>query len=208
MDSKTTFSKQAQTDMLTLVTSLSHRRGYACAPTTVEPGSRSPRLFIMNDSAGRSSVEGDTSFRGGGVWLFTDGADSTQWSNTPWDDRQLDKHSTETELANANCSLASLINDHAGYDIIEILDNQAAVGTLRTLGCRSTSLEEQLTWRLEILEEAPPDTRVFTVWSCRENGTLADMQSKDEQDIFRSALEKRGLPPPCSKPFVRIAPRL
>jgi hypothetical protein len=41
--------------------------------------------------------KGDTSFRGGGVWLFTDGADSTQWSNTPWDDRQLDKHSTETK---------------------------------------------------------------------------------------------------------------
>ena len=209
LDRKTTFSKQAQTDLLTLISSLWSRRGYACAPTTVEPdGTRNPRLFIMNDSAGRSSVEGDTSFRGGGVWLFKDNAEYTPWSNTQWTDGQLDKHSTETEIANANCSLASLIKDHTGYDIIEVLDNQAAVQTLRTLGCRSVSLEDQLMYRLEILEQAPHDTRVFTVWSCREHGTLADMLSKNEMEAFRIAVEERGLPPPCSEPFTRTTPRL
>jgi hypothetical protein len=52
------------------------------------------------------------------------------------------------------------------------------------------------------------DTRVFSVWSCREHGTLADMQSKDEQSQFREALAQRGLPPPCALPFARTTPRL
>ena len=90
-----------------------------------------------NDSAGKSSVEGDTSYRGGGVWLFTKSALFTRWSNTRWTESQLDKHSTETELANANCSLASLVHSHKGYDIIEVLDNKSAVQTLRRLSYKS-----------------------------------------------------------------------
>jgi hypothetical protein len=97
---------------------------------------------------------------------------------------------------------------HTGYDLVEVLDNQAAVQTLRRLACTSTSLEAQLNWRREILSSMDTDTRVFSVWSCREHGTLADMQSKDEQSQFREALAQRGLPPPCALPFARTAPRL
>jgi hypothetical protein len=207
-DQRTTLSKQAKDDLPVIIQCLHQRRGYACIPSTVEPGERQPLLFVMNDSAGRSSITNDTSFRGGGVWTFTEGASRTQWSNTQWTQQQLDKHSTETELANANCSLDSLVQRYAGFDIVEVLDNKSAVQTLRRLGCRSTSLEDQLRYRLDILADLPVDTRVFTVWSCREDGTLADMLSKDDMNAFSRALAERGLPPPAVAPFIRVKARM
>lgn len=210
MDTKTRISKQALADQDDIVSWLRRRRGYACASMTIGPGALGRQiLYIMNDSAGKSSIQSDESFRGGGVWLFTKNALYTRWSNTRWTEQQLEKHSTETEIANANCSLHSLISSHKGYDIIEVLDNRSAVQTLRRLGCTSTSLEDQLKYRLEILASAElQSTRVFTVWSCREHGTLADMLSKDEIDAFTKALAKRGLPPPAAVPFKRVAPRM
>lgn len=163
----------------------------------------------MNDSAGKPTVEGDTSYRGSGVWLFTESALFTRWSNTRWTESQLDKHSTETELTNANCSLASLFYSHEGYDIMEVLNSKSAVQTLRRLGCRSDSLECQMKHRLDILMDiALKDTRVFTVWSCREYGTLADMLSKNGIHAFTKALADRGLPPPAAVPFSRVQPRM
>jgi hypothetical protein len=51
-------------------------------------------------------------------------------------------------------------------------------------------------------------TRVFTVWSCREDGTLADMLSKDDMNAFSHALAERGLPPPAVAPFIRVKARM
>jgi hypothetical protein len=203
----TVLSLQAQHDLKLLISGLRRRRGYSFAPTSQEPDGRTrPRIFIMNDSAGKSSRVGDTSFRGGGAWLHADHFEETPWCNVPWTDEQLTKHSTETEMANANCSLAAVARAYPHYDIIEVLDNQAAVHTLRRLACDSPSIERQIRYRLEILEVLPTDTRVFTLWSCREQGSLADMLSKDDLDGFRRALAVRGLPPPQATPMERGAP--
>ena len=207
-DNTTTLSAAAKEDLTLLVKCLRLRRGYAFSPTTVTPGGDGrPRVFIMNDSAGQSSVEGDTTFRGGGVWIFADGAAETFWSNVAWTPEQLTKHSTETEMANATCSLAALVVTYPGFDFVEVLDSQAAVHTLRRLACRSASLERQVRYRLEVLQSLPPDTRVWTVWSCREEATLADMLSKNDLPGFRRALAARGLPPASAHALVRAPPK-
>ena len=109
-------------------------------------------------------------------------------------------------MANATCSLAALAATHPGHDFVEVLDSQAAVHTLRRLACRSVSLERQVRHRLEVLHSLPPDTRLWTVWSCREEATLADMLSKNDLPGFRRGLAARGLPPASVHALVRAPP--
>lgn len=198
-------SCDAANDLLELAEFLRTRQGYCFAPTTLPAGATNPLIYIMNDSAGRSSVVGDTSFRGGGVWIFSQRLSHIFWSNVAWTEGQLDKHSTETEMANANCSLESLIEQFPGFDFVEVLDNQAACQTLRRLSCKSESIERQLKFRLETLRKMGKYQRVWTVWSQREDGTLADMLSKNDLPGFRQAATIRGLPK--ALPFARFAPR-
>jgi hypothetical protein len=44
--------------------------------------------------------------------------------------------------------------------------------------------------------------------ACREDGTLADMLSKDDMNAFSRALAERGLPPPAVAPFIRVKARM
>ena len=203
---KMRISEAAIGDLREICHSLPLSPGYAFAPSTKPIGADLPVVFVLNDAAGASSVEDASQrFAGGGVWLYTAAANKTLWSNVQWTKEQLLTHSTEQELANANCSLEAVIELYPDHDIVEVLDSLSAVTTLRTLSCKSATLERQLRFRLTLLEAATQ--RIFSLWSERRHGTLADMQSKDQQDSFRAALEARGLPAPQSKPFLRPTPR-
>ena len=201
---KIRLSEAAISDLRVIGGSLPLSRGYAFAPSTKPIGADKPVVYVMNDAAGQSSTF-EHRIAGGGVWLYTATAHETLWSNVRWTATQLLTHSTEQELANANCSLEAVIKLYPDHDILEILDNLSAVTTLRHLSCKSHTLERQLRFRLTLLRTATQ--RVFTDWSARGDGTLADQLSKDEQSQFRAALAARHLPPAQATPFARPTPR-
>ena len=84
----------------------------------------------------------------------------------------LEKHSTETETANANASLVYWLRRFSVADFIEVLDNAAAVSLLRSMACKSQSMQFQMDWRRNILATLLPGQRVFTLWSRREGMQL------------------------------------
>ena len=211
------FTTRASQALQQLLSYLQMRRqsGYAFFPRvlTAERVRSWPTVYILNDSAGAKMTSGvidetDSSFRGGGSWLFVAGAAETNWTVCRWTPEILREHcSTVTEMANANATLETVLRGFPGHLVIEVLDNQAATAALRRLGCKSAALENQLTWRSRILESLGPQQLVVTCWSRREDGTLADDLSKLELERFRVGLGARGLPPPAHTPFARTYPR-
>ena len=207
------FPADIEKDMLNLIAFLSNHDGYLFAPTTQQPNDP---IFIMNDSAGQSSVVGqENDWRGGGVWLYVPGATHTMYSVYRWSKWVLTGAnggngltSTTTEMINANMSLAAVINAFPDRDLVEVLDSSSAVACLRRLACHSEELQGPLRYRAELLQHLSADARIWTVWSAREFGTLADLLSKLQLVAFTEGLVARGLPPPASSPFERAEPRL
>jgi hypothetical protein len=185
-------------------------------PTTADELATHPVVFVMNDSAGAvvdngEIVEEDTSFRGGACWLYAPGKEQahTQWSVFEWPRQILHGHySTALETANANASLEYAVVHFPGHIIVEVLDSQSSVHILRRLACSAPGLRPLLEHRSDILHLLDAQQRVLTVWTCREDGTLADQVSKHELTDFAAALHDRGLPPPAERPFARRQPRM
>jgi hypothetical protein len=136
-------------------------------------------IFIMNDAAGLGD---DDSFRGGGSWIWVPAENLIMWTTRAFSIGQLhEHHSTSLEIMNGNCTLQAVLEKSPKFDVDEIYDNQSAVAALRRLACNSDSLNVR---------------RVYTLWSNRKLGTLADMLSKYKIPEFLAGLNARGFPAP------------
>jgi hypothetical protein len=91
---------------------------------------------------------------------------------------------------------------------MEVLDSASSVHILRRLACAAPDLRPLLERRSDIIHLLDKTQRILTVWTCRENGTLADMVSKFQLAEFANGLCQRGLPPPAQAPFSRGQPQL
>eukprot|EP01050_Picozoa_sp_SAG11_P036718 SAG11_NODE_14121_length_624_cov_1.049524_1_plen_173_part_00 len=118
-----------------------------------------------------------------------------QWCVQQWPIRLLmTENSTVLEVINANCSLEAILREYPDYDVCEVLDNSSGVSCLRRFACDSPSLIAQMQFRQQLATQMQRDRRVFTFWSCREHGTLADMLSKNRIRAFIRGLRQRGKP--------------
>ena len=151
-------------------------------------------IFIMNDAAGLGD---DDSFRGGGSWIWIPSTKLIQWTTRAFSISQLhEHHSTSLEIMNGNCTLQAVLEKFPDFDVVEIYDNQSAVASLRRLACNSDSLNVHMDYRRRILQPYLAVRRVYTLWSNRTLGTLADMLSKYKIPEFRAGLAARGFPAP------------
>ena len=171
--------------------------------TKLEAPTRHNTIFIMNDAAGFGGFD-DTSFRGGASWIIVPGLPVILWCVQHWPLALLFKaHSTELEVINANCTLEAIATMFPQFNICEVLDNQAGVACLKKMACSSASLILQMDMRRRIIDRLLCNRRVFTIWSERELGTLADMLSKGLWASFHRGLAARRLPPPAANPIDR-----
>ena len=151
-------------------------------------------IFVMNDAAGLGD---DDSFRGGGSWIWIPSLKLIQWTTRAFSDSQLQEHhSTSLEIMNGNCTLQAVLDKFPALDVVEIYDNQSAVASLRRLACNSDSLNVHMEYRRRLLQPYLSVRRVYTLWSNRTLGTLADMLSKYKIPEFRAGLTSRGFPAP------------
>ena len=171
-----------------------HQRGRQFAPQWAVP-LRDNTIYIMNDAAGFAGFF-DTAFRGGASWVIIPGLSITLWCVQHWPLGLLAiAHSTELEVINANYTLEAILAAYPSHDVCEVLDNQAAVACLKRCACDSKTLIDQMAFRQSLITRLQGSRRIFTQWSRRELGTLADMLSKGHIARFCAGLLARHLPP-------------
>ena len=136
--------------------------------------------------------------------MIVPGRSEVLWCVQAWPIRLLmTENSTVLEVMNANCSLEAIMSQYPGYDICEILDNSAAVSCLRRFACDSPTLIDQMHFRQQLTTRLQGDRRIYTFWSRREDGTLADMLSKGRIRAFIHGLMRRNLPRPSQLQLTR-----
>ena len=179
-----------------------HQIGRCAAPWDQLP-QRDNTVFIMNDAAGWGGLD-DVEFRGGGSWIVAPGEAEILWCVQAWPIRTvMTQNSTVLEVINANHSLEAIMIRYPTSDICEVLDNSAAVACLKRFACDSPTLTQHMNFRRSLLTHLQGDRRIFTFWSCREEGTLADMLSKGKIQAFMRGLRQRGLAMPAQQQLAR-----
>ena len=194
------FSYDAGACFETVKYSLRHLEGRPFASKLDFPALNNT-IFIMNDAAGLGD---DDSFRGGGSWIWVPVEKLILWTTRAFSIGQLhEHHSTSLEIMNGNCTLLAALEKFPKFDVVEIYDNQSAVAALRRLACNSDSLNVHMDYRRRLLQPYLTVRRIYTLWSNRKLGTLADMLSKYKIPEFLAGLIARGFPAPLHDDFQR-----
>ena len=200
---------------------LSHDRanGLAFMPARDPLLAGRPRAYIFVDSAGPPMHNGiidttDHSCRGGAMYVLVFNADGSTQPRTPWSvmfwprDRLHGQCSTTLEAVNSNLALEAVLDNAAqlgitsSHVIVEVSDNQSAVGHLTMLFCRAAEQFETIVHRSALLQRMHP-MPIYSVWTDRTKGTLADWASKALFRRFYMGLFWRGFPPPMEFPLSR-----
>jgi hypothetical protein len=204
-DHLTPFSYEAGASFETVKYALSHLEGRPFASKATFPVYED-LIFIMNDAAGLGD---DDFFRGGVSWVWIPVHQLLLWTTRASTDSQLNSHhSTSLETMNGNCTLLAillLLEAFPSFDVVEICDNQSDVYSLRRLACNSDSMNVHTEYRRNILQTCQHSHRIFTIWSNRTLGTLADMLSKFNIPDFLAGIAKRGFPTPHPTKLARPA---
>jgi hypothetical protein len=179
-----------------------HQIGRCAAPWDELP-QRDRTVFVMNDAAGFGGLD-DVEFRGGGSWIVAPGETEVLWCVQAWPIKTvMTQNSTVLEVINANHTLEAVMIRYPQFDICEVLDNSAAVSCLKRFACDSPTLTQHMNFRQSLITHLQGRRRIFTFWSCREEGTLADMISKGKIRAFIRGLRQRGLAAPAHNQLAR-----
>jgi len=171
------FDTAAQQDLLLYAKMVKRRNGHIFSPLPNTPGIDDRQvIWIMNDASGKPT--------GGGGAIFWDPLNPLEMhaSFIPWltpacrESTLLGEGmSTVQEVATAvqHAELAVSHLTHGAVDILECLDNEAAVTVLTSSVTRMPELQHWVRQRMEFLQQHP-SIRIFSVWNCREQGRIPD----------------------------------
>jgi hypothetical protein len=122
-----------------------------------------------------------------------------------WSSEEILQHSTALEIASAIMAIRTVHQRQIDgtlppHDIVVVLDNSAAVASMRRNGAHSNSIKDLITSWTRLQMELPARRRIFIFWASREHEVeIADALSKGDIAKADSMLAARDLPPTAAK---------
>ena len=170
----------------------------------VTPPPRDQRILIVSDAAGNADDNMRT-YRGGAAAIITPKAKVTHTVMYEWSSEEILQHSTALEIASAIMAIRTVHQRQIDgtlppHDIVVVLDNSAAVASMRRNGAHSNSIKDLITSWTHLQMELPARQRIFIFWASREHEVeIADALSKGDIAKADSMLAARDLPPTAAK---------